>query len=187
MIYDYKEDGENEMITDYLNEKLTEYRIVPINEINIEEVFMLMRTNTYFYSRTQLHELTLEECIDDIASFPPNINLQQKFYVGIYLGDCLIALLDFIEGFPSDNIVYIGFFMLNIDMHGKGAGKYLIETFIQSAKINEFEEIKLACYEANEIGYLFWTKMGFTTEKIPKRIVDEKEFNLIEMKMTLNN
>lgn len=177
----------NKMIIDYLKEMLTEYRIVPINESNIEDAFMLMKTNTYFYSRTQLHELTLEECIDDITSLPPNTKLQQKFFMGIYLGESLIAVFDYVEGYPCNNIVYVGFFMLRMDIHGKGLGKYFIHTFIESAKINKFEEIKLACYETNEIGYLFWSKMGFLTEKISKRLVDEKEFNLIEMKMTLNN
>ena len=173
------------MIIDSLKEKLSEYRIVPINEINIEEAFKLMKTNTYFYSKTQRHELTLDECIDDITALPPNTTLQQKFFIGIYLDDNLIAILDYVEGYPCTNIVYLGFFILHMDMHGKGLGKTFISTFLDSAKINKFEEVKLACYEANEIGYLFWSRMGFITEKVSKRIVDEKEFTLLEMRMTL--
>lgn len=173
------------MIIDCLKEKLTEYRIVPIHESNIEDAFKLMQSNTYFYSRTQLHELTLDECRDDITALPPNTSLKQKFYLGIYFGVCLIAILDYVEGYPCNNIVYLGFFMMRMDKHGKGLGKHLINTLIESAKINDFVEIKLACFEVNEIGYLFWSRLGFSTEKISKRIVDEKEFNLIEMKMTL--
>ncbi len=171
------------MIIDFLKEKYTEYNIVPINESNIDEAFMLMKSNKYFYSRTLFHELTIEECIEDITYIPPNTNLQQKFYVGIYREDSMIALLDYLEGYPSKNIVYIGFFILNADQHGKGLGRYFIETFFQAAKVNGFDEVKLACYEVNERGYLFWSRMGFITEKISKRMVDDRELNLIEMKI----
>ncbi len=173
------------MIIDDLRKGLFAYNVVRIDENNIEDAFKLMQSNTYFYSRTQSHILTLEECKEDITALPPNTDLEQKFFMGIYIKDELIAILDYVEGYPHKNVVYLGFFMLHMDKHKKGIGRQLINVLIQAAKDNNFIEMKLACYETNETGYLFWRKMGFTVEKISKREVDEKEYNLLEMHIAL--
>jgi RimJ/RimL family protein N-acetyltransferase len=146
------------MIINNLKEKLKDYDILPITEENIEEAFQLMRSNTYFYSRTQFHELTLQECKEDITALPPGTTLDQKFFVGIYEIDKLVAVLDYIEGYPEKEIAFIGFFMLANEVHGKGIGKKMIQAFIESAKQNHFKEVRLGCYETNEIGYLFGVK-----------------------------
>jgi L-amino acid N-acyltransferase YncA len=75
--------------------------------------------------------------------------------------------------------------MLANEVHGKGIGKKMIQAFIESAKQNHFKEVRLGCYETNEIGYLFWSKMGFVNEREVKREVDGKELNLIVMKKPL--
>ena len=152
------------MIIDDLRKELTEYRIVPIDENNVEDAFKLMQTNVYFYLKTQSHSLNLDECKEDITALPPNTNLEQKFFMGVYSGNDMIAVLDYVEGYPNENVVYLGFFMLHANNHGKGTGRQFINTFIQAAKNNDFLEIKLACYETNEIGYLFWSSMGFSVE-----------------------
>ncbi len=173
------------MIINELREKLKEYRIIPITEDNLEEAFQLMHCNTYFYSRTQFHELTLEECREDMTALPPNTDMKQKYYLGIYEGDQMIAVLDYIEGYPEKEVAFIGLFILNHEIHGRGLGRHLISTFIEAARDNRFTEIKLGCYETNEIGYSFWSRMGFVKERETIREVDGRELNLIVMHMLL--
>ncbi len=173
------------MIINNLKEKLKDYNIHPITEENIEEAFQLMRSNTYFYSRTQFHELTLQECKEDITALPPDTSLDQKFFVGIYENDKLVAVLDYLEGYPQNGIAFIGLFMLANEVHGKGIGKKMIQAFIESAKQNKFNEIKLGCFETNEVGHLFWSKMGFVNEREIIREVDGRELNLIVMRRLL--
>ncbi|MBS4535329.1 GNAT family N-acetyltransferase [Clostridium sp. D2Q-14] len=158
-----------------------------IDENNIEDAFKLMQSNTYFYSRTQSHILTLDECREDITALPPKVDLEQKFFMGFYKGDDMIAVLDYVEGYPNENVLYLGFFMLHMDKHEKGIGRQIINTFIKTTKNNNFAEIKLACYETNEIGYLFWSKMGFSVEKMSKKVVDGRKYNLVEMHITLKS
>ncbi len=173
------------MIINSLREKLKDYKFLPITEDNIEEAFQLMRSNTYFYSRTQFHELTLEECREDITARPPETTADQKFFLGIYEEDKMIAVLDYLEGYPKKETAFIGLFMLNHEVHGKGIGKSMIDAFIQSAKENQFTEVKLGCFETNEVGYQFWSKMGFITEKVIQREVDGRELNLNVMQLLI--
>jgi RimJ/RimL family protein N-acetyltransferase len=173
------------MIIDDLREELTDYNIVKISKDNIQDVFKLMQSNPYFYEKTQFHSLTIEECLEDITALPPNTDLEQKTYIAFYEKDEIVAVLDYIEKYPDQNTVYIGFFMLHMNKHGKNIGRQIINHFIEACINNNYKEIKLACFEPNEIGYRFWSKMGFTVEKITDREVDGRILKLLEMKNVL--
>ncbi len=173
------------MIIHSLREKLKNYKIIPITEENIEEAFQLMRSNTYFYSKTQFHELTLEECREDITALPPDTTIDQKFFLGIYEEDRMIAVLDYLEGYPTKDTAFIGLFMLDNEIHGMGIGKNIIDAFIRSAKENQYIKVKLGCFETNEIGHRVWSKLGFEKERETKREVDGRELNLIVMQRPL--
>ena len=97
----------------------------------------------------------------------------------------IIPMTYYIKGYPEKEVAFIGLFILNQEIHGKRFGRQLINTFIESARDNEFTEIKLGCYETNEIGYSFWSRMGFVKERETIREVDGRELNLIVMHMLL--
>lgn len=149
------------MLLNELKNVLTEYIIKPITEENIEDVFHLMRSNTYFYSKTQNHELTIEECMKDIDALPPRVAKSKKTFVALYDKDKCLAVIDFIEGFPKDDIGYLGLLMLDESIHRKGIGKKILTNIFKVARDKQFQIIELACYETNKNGFDFWTKMGF--------------------------
>ena len=75
--------------------------------------------------------------------------------------------------------------MLNLKFQSAGIGGHIISNFIECVQNNGFTEIKLCCYEANEIGHAFWNRMGFIKEKVSTRETDGKIYNLIEMHKVL--
>lgn len=173
------------MILEDFKAKLIEYEFIKNSEDNIQDVYKLIKANTYFHSKVYFHELTIEECLQDISALPPNTNMSQKFYYGIYKNHNLIAIIDYIEKYPNENTVFLGLFMLNQNYHRKGIAKHIIECFKEVVKENKFKYIELGCYEVNEIGYRFWNKMGF---KIIDTKVNDKEghaLNLLKMRITL--
>lgn len=115
------------MILEDLKAKRIEYELIKNSEGNIQDVYKLIKENTYFYSKVHFHELTIEECLQDISALPPNTNMSQKFYYGIYKNRNLIAIIDYIEKYPKEDTVYLGLFMLNQQYHGKGIAKHMID------------------------------------------------------------
>ncbi len=162
-----------------------QYSIVKITDMIIDDVYEVMKLNKYFFSRTQLHDITREECREDMYALPPDTDMSQKFYIALYKENECVALIDYIEGYPDPNVVYLGLFMLNPKFQGVRVGSYIIGKFIECVGNNAFTEIKLGCYEANEIGYAFWNRMGFIKEKCSIRENDGKAYNLIHMQRVL--
>lgn len=170
------------MILDELKSKFNgEYTIVSVTENIIDDVFELMRQNTYFYSKTQAHDITIEECREDIYALPPGTDISQKYYVAFYKGNECAAVLDYIEGYPNNTVAFIGLFMLHPKFHRTGIGSRIISSFIDCAQRSGFAEIKLGCFEANEIGLSFWRRMGFIQEKTSVRETDGMLLNLTHM------
>lgn len=173
------------MILEDLETRLIDYQLIKISNDNIHDVYELMKTNTYYYSKVHFYDLTIEECLEDITALPPNTNIKQKFYYGIYKHHHLIAIIDYIEQYPNDDTIYLGLFMLNQEYHGQGIAKYIIEIFKEVVKVNNFKYIELGCYEVNEIGYRFWDKMGFKIIDTKVNDIEPHSLTLLKMKVTL--
>lgn len=73
-----------------------DFKIEKITKENIQDVFQLMRDNTYYHSRIQCHEVSLEECEKNITLLPPNTDIAQKFYFAFYKGSKCVAVLDYV-------------------------------------------------------------------------------------------
>lgn len=173
------------MLIKELENVLSEYILKPITAENIEDVFHLMRGNKYFYSKTQNHELTIEECLEDIDALPPRVEKAKKTFVALYDKDKCLAVIDFIEGFPKDDIGYLGLLMLDDSIQRKGIGAKILNNIFEVARDKQFKIIELACYETNKNGFAFWTKMGFFEVKKSERETDGKIYNLISMQCRL--
>lgn len=165
-----------------LQDRLSEFKVVPISESNVRDVWEMMKGNEYFYSKTQDHEVTMGECVDDITALPPGKSLEDKTYVGIYEGGELIAAVDLIDGYPYEKTGYLGLLMLAASKHGMSIGKQILDGITASAREKGFEYIELACHKTNEIGLAFWSKNGFEVIRESERKIDGKIYTLFSMR-----
>lgn len=173
------------MILGDLKAKLIEYELIKNSEDNIQDVYQLMKSNLYYNLKVHFHDLMIEECLQDITAIPPNTNISQKFYYGIYKKYELIVIIDYIEKYPNEDTVFLGLFMLNPNYHRKGIAKHIIDCFKEVVKENHFKYIELGCYEVNEVGYRFWNKMGFKIIDTKVNDINGHELNLLKMRITL--
>lgn len=169
------------MILEDLQKKIPQYNIKVITEDIIEDVFKVMRSNGYYYSKIQQHDVTREECITDIKAVPPGIDYSKKTYIAFYEENKCIALVDFIEGYPNKQTGYLGLLMLDETLHRHGIGKKILENLLSVIKVEGFQYMELACYECNERGITFWNKMGFKEIRRSNRETDGKIYTLISM------
>ncbi len=173
------------MILDRLRKKMPQYCIEIISEKNIDDVFALLRSNVYFYSKTQEHNVTRQECIADITALPPGIEITSKTYIAVYQEEKCIAVIDFIEGYPNDKTGYLGLFILDASVQGHGIGKNILNYIMEVSKEIGFEKIELACHKSNEKGFLFWSKMRFYEVRRSERETDRKKYVIISMQHKL--
>ncbi len=117
---------------------------------------------------------TKELVQSDITVGPPGIPTGQKYYLGFYRDNRLLAVMDLIDGYPEDQYAFIGFFMLRLSLQGKGEGSRLIGEIIGYLQTLGFTAVRLGIDKNNENGIRFWTKNGF---EILKEI--EKEDSVI--------
>lgn len=51
--------------------------------------------------------------LNDLKALPEGKSLEDKFYIGFFENDSLIAIMDFILSFPKEDTVFIGLFMMD--------------------------------------------------------------------------
>ena len=54
--------------------------------------------------------VTRESILDDRNALPPGKSKEDKAYIGLFDGDTLVAVMDLILGYPTEEIVWIGIF-----------------------------------------------------------------------------
>ena len=175
------------MIFNKLQEVLRDYHIVKVTEEQYNDVFQLEKSNPQYFSYEQDHELTYDECIKGILELPPNTSKDKKFFIGFYKDERLIAIMDYIEDYPSSKIAWIGLFMVHGELKGKGIGTEIIEKFKDATYKCNYISIQLGCIEENASAHSFWINQGF---KEIRRVVTKengrKDWNIIVMENRRN-
>lgn len=72
------------MLIDDLELELNDYVIREIRKDHYLELFQLYKSNPYYFSKIQDHEIRYEECINDLIEIPPNTRRNQKQYIGFF-------------------------------------------------------------------------------------------------------
>ena len=111
------------------NEKLLSnaYNVRMLTADDIDEIYKLCCKNPLFY---EYHPpfVTYDSILEDMSALPPNKTMDDKYYIGFFSDEGLVAIMDLIIGYPKDDIVLIGFFMTDKTIQEKsveGRRKYM--------------------------------------------------------------
>lgn len=77
----------------------------------------------------------------------------------------MVAVLDLIDGYPQQDIAYIGFFMVDVAFQHSGIGSEIISTVSEYLCSNGYSSIRLAWIKGNPQAEHFWRKNGFVPIK----------------------
>lgn len=138
----------------------TEYAVRKLDKADVDAVFELCRQNTIFY---QYHPpfVTKNSILEDMEALPPGKENRDKFYIGFSLSGKLAAVMDLILDYPADNTAYIGFFMVNKELQGRGIGSEIIHDCARCLEGLGYGKIRLAIDKGNPQSEAFWKKNGF--------------------------
>jgi len=132
-----------------------------MKESDVASILELCKGNPLYY-RYCPPSPTLKSIEEDLTALPPNTLPDCKHYIGFYDDDKLIAVMDFIDGYPEKDIAFIGFFMTDQSIQGKGVGSEIIKELVSYLnKLDKFSSIRLAWENGNPQSEHFWVKNGF--------------------------
>lgn len=141
-----------------------EYKVHKLTEDDIEDIFNLCIKNSLYYKHCP-PLVTREIICDDMVALPPKVNISDKYYVGFYCGEELIAIMDLIDGYPEKSVAFIGFFITDVSIQKNGIGTKIIKNVCNYLKTLKFQSIQLAWVKGNPQSENFWIKNGFVKIK----------------------
>lgn len=144
-----------------------------LDKDDIELIYDLSCKNHIYY---QYHPpfVTRESILDDMKALPPGKSYDDKYYIGFFENDSLVAIMDLILDYPTKGIAFIGLFMTNIQYQHKGIGSNIISEIAMSLKSLGYRKIRLGVDKGNPQSYSFWSKNNFN-------VVSEDKYILMEL------
>lgn len=140
------------------------YTVRVLTEADAGEVIALCLGNPQYYEYAEARP-KLEQVVADMRVTPPGVDASRKYYVGFYEGDALVALMDLIDGYPADNVAYIGFFMMDAAYQGRGIGSAIVGEVAAYLKSIGKRSLRLGIDKENPQSNHFWKKNGFRVVK----------------------
>lgn len=135
--------------------KKYEVRALSLNDVDI--VYDMSCKNEIYY---KYHPpfVTKESIAGDIKALPPDKSYDDKYYVGFFDGDSLVANMDLILCYPTDEIVFIGLFMTNIRYQNRGVGSDILRDVCNCLKLSGFKKVRIGVDKENSQSNSFWKK-----------------------------
>ena len=137
-----------------------QYEVRKLTDSDVAAVYALCKENPLYYQYCPPF-VTEDSIRADMAALPPRKTVEDKYYLGFYEGDRLIAVMDLILGFPKEETAFVGFFMMNKEVQGKGIGTALMQEVYAYLKQCGFNFVRLGFAKGNPQSEHFWLKNGF--------------------------
>ncbi len=144
----------------HITEISSSYNVRKLQEDDINAIYSLCKEHHLYYACCPPF-VTVESILEDMHALPSGKELKDKYYVGYFENEQLVAILDLIDQYPSEKVAYIGFFMINKNNEGNGIGTKIIEQLCHYLKNNGYEKICLGWMKENKQAEGFWKKNRF--------------------------
>ncbi|MCL2704512.1 MAG: GNAT family N-acetyltransferase [Defluviitaleaceae bacterium] len=146
---------------DELRHCLNAYEVIPITECNYKDAAEVFETNKDFFLLTEGKESSLAGILGSVTAVPKGFCLKDKYFTGIWKNGSIIAVLDFLKGFPDKDCVWIGLLLVRGGLKGQSIGTEIAQAVLRASKNTNHKQIKLGVIDNNAKGIDFWVKMGF--------------------------
>jgi RimJ/RimL family protein N-acetyltransferase len=156
----------------------SKYKIRVLNKEDVSIIYSLLSENTEFFRHCPPF-VTYDSIISDMHALPPKKTMDDKYYIGYFLEDELVAVMDLIDNCPKKDSVFIGFFMVKKSLHRNGVGKSIINELIRYLNSMNYKEVRLGCIESNIVAYKFWSNLGFIDTSL-KNVTDLYTVNILK-------
>lgn len=138
----------------------TPYKARKLTETDVPAILDLYSENTEYFMHCppSPNQKTVKE---DLVALPPKKEAADKYFIGIFDGNCLIAVMDLIDQYPDNQTVFIGLLMVSESYQRKGIGTYITKALSQTLGAEGYVRIRLGYVKTNLSAQRFWIKQGF--------------------------
>jgi len=136
------------------------YTIRRLTDADVPMLYAWMLRNDQYF-RYCGGGTTPEHVRQDLTLCPPGTTPAQKYYVGFFNADTLVAVMDLIDGYPDADTAFIGFFMMNKDLQGQGTGTAIVRDVLAALRALGYTAVRLGIDKENPQSNHFWRKNGF--------------------------
>ncbi|HFI0405434.1 TPA: GNAT family N-acetyltransferase [Streptococcus suis] len=135
------------------------FQVRKLTDADLEQVLALYQTNPLYFEHFPPLP-SLESLANDLVDCPPGKELSDKYFLGFWDKERLVAILDLINDYPTAEVAYIGLFMVDAHFSGQGLGTKIIAELLPQLAIC-FKKVRLGYVESNPQSSHFWSKVGF--------------------------
>lgn len=136
-------------------------RVRFLTEADASAAYRLCRSNPLYY-RWYPPLVTEESIREDMRALPPGKAAEDKYYVGYFDGERLIAVLDLIDGYPDPETAWIGLLITDAAVQNAGVGSGIVGELCRYLSEQGFSRVRLCWAEENPQAAHFWHKNGFS-------------------------
>lgn len=138
-----------------------EYQVRALCEAELPEILRLCSGNPLYYAHFP-PPATEQSILADMRALPPRTEAKDKYYVGFFDGERLIAVLDLIEGYPKKGTAWIGFFMTDAAVQNTGVGTRIVDALCACLREYGLDAVMLCWVRGNPQAEHFWKKNRFS-------------------------
>ena len=149
------------------------YVVRRLDRNDADIVYDMSRKNELFY-RYHPPFVTKQSIAADMESLPPGKSCDDKYYVGFFENNALVANMDLILGYPTEETAWIGLLMTNVRYQNRGVGSGIVKDVCACLKQLGYQRVRVGVDKENPQSNSFWSKNGF-------RIISENEYNVMEL------
>lgn len=142
------------------NKLSNKYQVRKLIDEDISMIYSLCLSNSKYYEYCPPF-VSKESIKEDMLELPPNKTSEDKYYIGFFDDNDLIAIMDLIEKYPNNETCFIGFFMVNKENQNEGIGSSIIEDLCRYLKYINYKYVRLAWIKGNVEAEKFWIKNSF--------------------------
>ena len=137
-----------------------QYKVRRMDQTDVTDIYLLCRKNSLYYQYCPPF-VTKESILDDMKALPPNKEMSDKYYIGYYKGEELVAVMDFVMAYPDKKSAFIGFFMTAVSVQNMGIGSGIIDDLCRYLTEIGLSYVRLGWVKGNSQAEHFSHKNSF--------------------------
>lgn len=136
------------------------FAVRELEQADVPDMLHLAHGNPLYYEHMRMQP-TAVSLADTLMALPPRRTLADKHFFGWYEENRLIAMMDLIWRHPSEDMAFIGWFMVDRERQGRGLGRQLVAEVLAMLMHAGVSEVRLGRIEGNPQSERFWRACGF--------------------------
>ena len=137
-----------------------EFAVRGLSAEDVPEMLRLAQGNPLYYEHMRMQP-TQENLLETLTALPPRRTLADKHFFGWFEGTRIVAMMDLIVRHPSQDMAFIGWFMVDAARQGCGLGRKLVAEVLAMLKEQGVTEVRLGRIVGNPQSERFWQACGF--------------------------